>query len=124
MIRSSATDVLGADVSLALAVRDDLVVVGVGSAFVKHILDVKAGGSLADQDRYRQAIARVEGSNEQQVFVDLSAVRSAIESSASAALPSEYRKEYRPYLEPLDLVVGSTSTTDELVRAAFVVVVK
>jgi hypothetical protein len=122
-ISSSSTDL--ASTSVALAVRDDLVVVGIGADFVKHVLDVKAGASLADQDRYRQAIGRVEGSNEQQVFIDLTAVRSAIESAAPApGLPPEYATVYKPYLEPLDLVVGSTSTTDELVRAAFVLVVK
>ncbi len=110
---------------MAVAVRDDLIVVGVGADFVKHVLDVKAGASLADQDRYKQAIGRVEGSNEQQVYIDVSAVRSAIESFApSADVPPGYQTDIKPYLEPLDLVVGSTSSTDELVRAAFVLVVK
>ena len=122
-ISSSSSDL--ASTSVALAVRDDLVVVGIGADFVKHVLDVKAGASLADQDRYKQAISRVEGSNEQQVFIDLTAVRSTIESAAPAGtVPAEYQTEYKPYLEPLDLVVGSTSSTDELVRAAFVLVVK
>jgi hypothetical protein len=122
-ISSSVADL--PSTSVALAIRDDLVVVGVGADFVKHVLDVKAGASLADQDRYKQAIGRVESSNEQQVFVDLTAVRSAIESAApSGALPARYQTDIKPYLEPFDLVVGSTSTTDELVRAAFVLVVK
>jgi hypothetical protein len=124
-ISSNDEKVIGTTTSVALAVRDDLVVIGIGADFVKRVLDVKAGASLADQDRYKQAIGRVEGSNEQQVFIDVSALRSAIESAApSADLPHQYETDYKPYLEPFDLVAGSTSTTDELVRAAFVLIVK
>jgi hypothetical protein len=116
----------GVPASLALAVRDDLVVIGIGADFVKHVLDVKAGASLADQDRYRQAIGRVDSANEQQFYVDVSAVRSAIESVAvpQGAEPKDYKTEYKPYVEPFDLVAGSTATKDGMVRATFVVIVK
>jgi hypothetical protein len=123
----SAADaaVIGTDASIAFAIRDDLVVIGVGTDFVKHVLDVKSGASLADLDRYRQALGRVEGTNEQQVFVDVSAVRAAIEAAVPArSIPAEYQTEYKPYLEPFDLLVGSTTTRDDLVRASFVLIVK
>src|SRR6266540_1350989 len=124
-ISSRDETVIGTSTSVAVAVRDDLVVIGIGTDFVKHVLDVKAGASLADQDRYKQAIGRVETSNEQQAFIDVSAVRAAIESAAPAGtVPAQYQTDIKPYLEPLDLIVGSTSTTDDLVRAAFVLVVK
>jgi hypothetical protein len=115
----------GVPASVAFAVRDDLVVIGIGADFVKHVLDVRAGASLADQDRYRQAIGRVEAANEQQVYIDVSAVRSAIESAAPAGtVPKDYRTEYKPYIEPLDLVAGSTATKDDIVRGSFVLIVK
>jgi hypothetical protein len=124
-ISSNDAQIFATSASVALAVRDDLVVIGIGADFVKHVLDVKAGASLADLDRYRQALGRVDGSNEQQVYVDVSAVRSAIESAAPAgSVPKDYQIEYKPYLEPLDLIVGSTATKDEMVRATFVLIVK
>jgi hypothetical protein len=52
-------------------------------------------------------------------------VRSALESAAPAGtVPKDYRIEYKPYLEPFDLVAGSTATKDEVVRGSFVLVVK
>jgi hypothetical protein len=124
-ISSNDAQVFATSASVALAVRDDLVVIGIGADFVKHVLDVKAGASLADLDRYKQALGRVDGSNEQQVYVDVSAVRSAIESAApTGSVPKDYQVEYKPYLEPFDLIVGSTTTKDETVRATFVLIVK
>jgi hypothetical protein len=125
-ISPSDAKLLGASVSVALAIRDDLVVIGIGADFVKHVLDVKAGASLADQDRYRQAIGRVDSANEQQFYVDVNAVRSAIESVAvpQGAEPKDYKTEYKPYVEPFDLIAGSTATKDGMVRATFVVIVK
>jgi hypothetical protein len=124
-ISPSDAKLLGASVSVALAIRDDLVVIGIGADFVKHVLDVRAGASLADQDRYRQAIGRVDSANERQFYIDVNAVRSAIESAApTGTVPKDYRTEYKPYLEPLDLVAGSTATKEDMVRATFVLIVK
>jgi hypothetical protein len=124
-ISPSDVQAFGVPASVAFAVRDDLVVIGIGADFVKHVLDVKAGASLADQDRYQQAIGRVDSANEQQFYVDVNAVRSALESAAPAgSVPKDYRIEYKPYLEPFDLVAGSTATKDEVVRGSFVLVVK
>ena len=46
-------------VELAWAVTDDVVVLGAGPEFVKHVLDTTDGTSLASNDRYESLLARV-----------------------------------------------------------------
>jgi hypothetical protein len=108
---------------LAVAQREDLVIVGIGSAFVRKVLDTASGESLASTDRYGTALDRAGESNAGQLYVDI--VR--LLEIAVAAMPAEeqafYRREIAPYLEPLQAGAASVSAGDRL-SVRFVVTVQ
>ena len=63
----------GADAHLQLSwtVTDDLVVIGLGPDFVRHVLDTEPGASLAQSDRFESLLARTGTENAGQWFVDV-----------------------------------------------------
>ena len=73
----------GADAHLQLSwtVTDDLVVVGLGPDFVRHVLDTEPGASLAQSDRFESLLARTGTENAGQWFVDVAAIRLALEAA-------------------------------------------
>jgi hypothetical protein len=108
---------------VSYTVQGGVVIVGVGPAWVKSIVDVKAAGSLADQARYKDAIRRVEAKNTSSLFVDLTAIRKLAEP-VSAKLPgSNYATEIKPYVQPFDVFVLSGWTDGEVNRARYVLTV-
>jgi len=115
----------GTPTTIAYAESSDIVVIGVGDVYVKAILDVKPGSSLADGARYKGLIDRVGSKNTSSFYVDVASARDAAEAFA-AKLPVDlgtYRSEYRPYLLPVDAIVGATVTGD-FDRSTFVITVK
>jgi hypothetical protein len=114
----------GTPTTIAYAESSDIVVIGVGDVFVKAVLDVKPGSSLADGARYKGLIDRVGSKNASSFYVDVASARDAAEAFA-AKLPVDlgtYRSEYRPYLVPIDAIVGATVTGD-FDRSTFVMTV-
>jgi hypothetical protein len=105
---------VGERLVVAVAQRDDLVIVGIGAAFVREVLDTAPGQSLASTERYAIALDRAGESNAGQLYVDI--VR--LLEVAVAALPAEdqafYRREIAPYLEPLQAGAASVSAGDRL----------
>jgi hypothetical protein len=106
------------------AVRDDVVVVSIDSAFVKAVLDTKADSSLASNDRYKQLIGRATDRNFQQAYVDLTATREILESFAPTGSAAEYEREYKPYLEPFDALVAAGWTDGDLNRGRAILQIK
>src|SRR4029079_3650036 len=74
-------------VQIAYAVTDQVVVIGSGPGFVKHVLDTTTGTSLASNDDYKKLVDRV-GPTTGTVFVDITAIREAIEKVVSANDPA------------------------------------
>jgi hypothetical protein len=110
---------------IAYASTADVVVIGVGDAFVKSVLDAGSGSSLADVDRYKALLARVGDRNLGAGFVDITAVRELLETHA-ATQPrfGEYLRDYKPYLVPFDAYVQANVIDGDLDRSTGVVVVK
>ena len=106
------------------AVRDDVTVVSVDSAFVKAVLDAKAESSLASNDRYKQLIGRATDRNFQQAYIDLTATREILESFATTGSAAEYEREYKPYLEPFDALVAAGWTDGDLNRGRAILQIK
>jgi Protein of unknown function (DUF3352) len=106
------------------AVRDDVVVVSIDSAFVKAVLDTKADSSLASNDRYKQLIGRATDRNFQQAYVDLTATREILESFATTGSAAEYEREYKPYLEPFDALVAAGWTDGDMNRGRAILQIK
>ena len=113
-------------IEIAWAVTDDIVVIGSGSDFVKHILDTTDATSLASNDRYKALIDRV-GKGTGSAFVDIAAIRAMIETHAKAADPSalkKYETDVKPFLAPFDALVASGSVGGDLTRSTIIVTVK
>jgi uncharacterized protein DUF3352 len=103
----------GADahVQLSWTVTDDLVVIGVGPDFVRHVLDTDASSSLAETDRFTSVLDRTGRENAGQWFADITAIRAALEERVpyrDLADVDRYEREAKPFLEPFDVVAGST----------------
>lgn len=106
------------------AVTDERVLIGFGDRFVKNALKVTESDSLAASARYRQAIDQVGGAaNAGAMYLDLAALRGALESG----LPADARSDYeaaRPYLEPFDYVAGTTRADGDLMIGRMAIVVR
>ncbi len=120
---SAATLPFSGHVQISYTVQDGLVIVGAGPAWVKSIVDVKGGSSLADQARYKDAMNRVGARNATSMFVDLAAIRSLAEPLVAKLPGSNYATEIKPYVEPFDVLAGATRTSDGKHLARFVITV-
>jgi hypothetical protein len=96
---------------IAWAVTPDVAVVGYGSDFVASVLDAGPGPSLADDARFQGLVNRVGAQNLSLGFVDVTAIRGLVEPLIQQRMPAdkwaEYQKEYRPYLEHFDALIGA-----------------
>ncbi|MFL5777734.1 MAG: DUF3352 domain-containing protein [Chloroflexota bacterium] len=105
-------------ITIAYAVTDRAVVVGLGDEFVKSVLDVQPGStSLAAQQHFKDALAKVGETNQSLLFVDLGALRGYVEREHASALKPGYQTDVQPYLLPFDALVaanhsdGTTNTS-------------
>lgn len=107
---------------ISYTVQNGIVVIGAGPSFVKSVVDVKPGASLADQTRYRAALDQVGAKNLSSVWADLAAIRNLLEPLAAAAPVGSgtYATELKPYLEPLDVFAGATLTGAETDTSRFI----
>jgi hypothetical protein len=118
------------DAEIAFSLTDKLVIVGLGDAFVKSVLDTKAGSSLADQPSYQRALGMAGTSNVGQAYVDLTALRTGLEAlaadSPAAGSPglAAYASDYKPFLEPIESLAWSQSVGSDVSTGRFVLVLK
>lgn len=113
-------------VEIAYAVTDDIVVVGSGPGFVKHVLDTTSGTSIASNDRYKGLIDRA-GTGTGSVFVDIAAIRVLLEKALADADPGtlpKYESDVKPYLSPFDALVASGSVGGDLTESTVIITVK
>jgi hypothetical protein len=111
---------------LAYAVTDQIVVIGSGPSFVKHILDTTPATSIASTDRYKSLVGRV-GNGTGVTFVDITAIRGLIESAMAGADPSataSYEQEVKPFLAPFDALIESSSVQGNVSTGKFIITVK
>ena len=113
----------GAHLQVAVAQKGDIVIAGVGDAFVKAVLDTRPGASLADRDIYRDAMDQAGASNTGQLFVDLATVLDLVVSRMPADQLKRYQADLRPYLLPLRAFAASASAGDPS-RIRIVITVK
>jgi hypothetical protein len=114
------------NVEIAYATTDDVVVIGSGPAFVKHVLDTTRATSLGGNDRY-QSLTNRAGKGFSSAFVDIAAIRGLVEGVMAKEDPakfSEYQKNAQPYLAPFDAVVVANSVQGDLTHSKAVVTVK
>lgn len=113
-------------VELAYSITDDIVVIGAGPGFVQHVLDTTAATSIASNDRYKALVGRV-GQGAGIGFLDIAAIRGLIESSIvrmGVTDVTQYEQEYKPFIEPFDAVITSTSVKDGISRTRTIITIK
>ncbi len=122
----TALDSVGlSGVAVQYAVTDEHVIIGLGDRFVGRVLGLQESQSLAASTRYRSAIASVGGSsNLGSSYLDLAALRSAVEKALPADARAEYDKVASPYLEPFDYLVSATRLDGSVVDVKAALVVK
>lgn len=115
------------NVEIAYAVTDDIVVIGSGPGFVKHVLDTTKATSLASNDRFTKLSSRA-GTGTSVTWVDLATIRELIEKAAAgnadAAGLAKYQKEIKPFLVPFDALFASGSVDGDLSRSVIYITVK
>lgn len=109
---------------LALAARDDLVIVGLGDGVVERVLDVEAGTSLQTAASYRQALGLAGSRNDLQVYVAIDAVVAFVEGLAPTDELETWTRDFKPYVEHLAAVAGSSTNSATTSHSRFVLTVK
>lgn len=112
-------------VAVEYAIADGYVLIGIGEGFVARMLDLDAADSLAADDRYSDALEATGGtSNAGVAWLDLAAVREAVE----AALPPEIRQPYeadvQSWVQPFDYVIAVTVVEGDTATAIAAIVVR
>ena len=102
------------DLKLAYAVTNEVVVFGIGTDFVKSVLDASAGESLADTERFSTALTQAGKEHASLFWLDVAATRDFVEGMVPAADRSDYDANLKPYLEAFDTVIGTTIPGDEI----------
>jgi hypothetical protein len=112
----------GTSLAISVAARGSLVMIGGGETFARHILE--ADDRLVEQAGYKKAIARAADKNLAQVYVATSALLPLAESALPAAEKATFEADMKPYLEPFDALVMTTTTDGTLSRTRIVATVK
>jgi hypothetical protein len=111
------------DLVVQYALSGDTALIGFGDRFVGRAVEVASGESLADSDRFQDAVGRFGGTdNAGAFFLDLTALREAAEAAVpdwDAAAMTSYANDVRPNLEPLDYFAGVTRVEGEVVVARY-----
>jgi hypothetical protein len=114
---------LSSDLRLAWAATDRVVAVGVGTDFVKDVLDTQDGESLATQPRFSDGLARAGASNSGVLWVDVAGLRQVAEPLLTGSSRTTYDTDIKPYVEPLDAIIGASVAGADVDRSTFVLVV-
>jgi hypothetical protein len=91
---------------LAIAAKDNLIVVGYTDAFVKGVLDTTPASSLASQADYSTAIGASGAANEASVYANVPALEGQI---GTVAFSGENSIDYKPYLDHVGGIAGSVT---------------
>jgi len=108
--------------TLAYAATDKVVVLTLDPAFAKAAIDASLGGdSLAKRARFSSLLAQAGDTATGLAWLDVTATRGLIEGKLPPDQLSRYVSDIKPYLLPLDAVVGNTVYDNGLNRGTMVV---
>ena len=111
--------------TLQYAVTDQRVVIGSGDSFVARVLDMQSSSSLAANPRFSAAVDSVGGSpNTDELWLDLTALRTALEPLVPAASKTVYESSVKPWVAPFDYLVSADKSDGQRVEGRFAIVVK
>ena len=115
------------DVELAWAVKDDLVVIGSGPDFVKHVLDTTDGHLARRDGRYKDLAGPRRRRQRDHLRRPRRPSASATEGAHRGDDPSAlktYETEVKPFLAPFDAFVASSSVGGDLDQLDAIITVK
>lgn len=98
----------GTHVTVAFAAKGSAVVAG-GDAFVRSLLSVSAGASLADAAGYKHALGRAAAENLGEIYVGTGSVLAVADAALPAADRGSFDADTKPYLEPFDAILMTTT---------------
>ncbi len=110
-----------ADLSIAYAVTDEVVVLGYGTDFVKGVLDARSGDSLAKTARFSTALAKADASNAALAWIDVAGVRGFVEGMVPSDERADYDANAKPYLEAFDSIIGTMAPGDTIDNGTIVI---
>lgn len=113
-------------IEIAYAVTDEIVVIGSGPSFVKHVLDTTKETLLASDDQYKELADRA-GAGTGTTFVDITAIREMLEKQIASFNPSplsRYETDVKPFLLPFDALYASSSNEGDLTSSTVIITVK
>jgi hypothetical protein len=104
--------------TIELAVTDDRVLIGIGDAFVRPMLNLSGGSTLADEARFTDAVGELGGANNAGVtWIDLAGLQAAVSEMLGPMMPAPEGTD--AWLGPLDAFVSVTRLDgDVLVQRA------
>ncbi|HEY7131553.1 MAG TPA: DUF3352 domain-containing protein [Candidatus Limnocylindrales bacterium] len=112
----------GYKAEIAWAANDSVAVIGYGRDFVNAVLDAGPGNSLGDDARFQGLLGRVGAENISLGYLDVAGIRTLVEPLLRAeATPekwAEYEKEYKPYLDHYDALIGAVRKDGSLDRGS------
>ena len=98
----------GTHVTIAFAAKGAAVVAG-GDAFVRAALGVQAGGSLADSAGYKHALGHAAAENLGEIYVGTGSILGLADTLIPEAQRASFDTDTKPYLEPFDAIVVTTT---------------
>jgi hypothetical protein len=108
---------------IAFAAKGNLIVAGLGDAFVKAVIDTTPSTSLASQSDYSIVMAAAGSSNEASVYVNIPALEDQIGQAVFGVSPSKWNLNYKPYFDHIG-GVGYTVVDGNMVILRFIVTAK
>jgi hypothetical protein len=91
------------------ATNGETVLIGIGDQFVRRSLEMAAGASLADSERFGAALGRFGGTdNAGTFFLDLATLRQTVEEELGLAQDPMYASQIQPNLVPFDYLAMVT----------------
>ncbi|MFL5723900.1 MAG: hypothetical protein ACJ78H_10980, partial [Chloroflexota bacterium] len=114
------------DLEIAVAVTDEVAVIGTGPGFVKHVLDTDSSNSLASTDTFKK-LSDKAGKGTGALYVALDTVREMYEKAIAKEDPASYtryQKEIEPFLKPFDSLYLGSSISGDLTKSTIYITVQ
>jgi hypothetical protein len=117
----------GSRLELAWTVSGDLVIVSVGTSFIKHVLDTDEATSLGSNARFAALLDRTAGAENVGVtFADITAMREMLEAlgRSDPEAFATYQTDVQPFLIPFDAFIQSSAVGDDRAESKSVITIK
>jgi hypothetical protein len=113
----------GTHVTVAFAAKGSAVVAG-GDAFVRAVLGMGSGASLADAAGYKHALGRAAAENLGEIYVGTGSLLALADTTLPEAARASFDTDTKPYLEPFDAILVTTTLENGGVHVRIVATVK